>query len=252
VCIPSVRGEEPAADRLRKLLATAYGKDWQPELERKLIKETGSDADTLDEWLRNDFFPQHCDVFHQRPFIWHIWDGRKRDGFHALVNYHKLADGAKGKKVLESLTHSYLNDWIGRQKDGVAHGEDGAEERLAAAMELKQRLEAIIAGEPPFDIFVRWKPLAKQPIGWEPDINDGVRLNIRPFLASDLPGGKKGAGILRSKPKVKWDKDRGKEPHRSKDEFPWFWDGKTFTGDRFNDIHLTNEEKRKAKKHGTD
>ena len=26
-------------------------------------------------------------LFHQRPFIWHIWDGR-RDGFHALVNYH--------------------------------------------------------------------------------------------------------------------------------------------------------------------
>ena len=43
-----------------------------------------------------------------------------------------------------------------------------------AAMELKNRLEAILAGEPPYDIFVRWKPLHQQPIGWEPDINDGV------------------------------------------------------------------------------
>ena len=64
-------------------------------------------------------------------------------------------------------------------------------------MELQKRLEAILEGEPPYDIFVRWKPLHEQPIGWEPDINDGVRMNIRPFMAVDLPGGSKGAGILR-------------------------------------------------------
>ena len=60
------------------------------------------------------------------------------------------------------------------------------------------------------------------------DLNDGVRVNIRPFMmAADI--GKKGAGILRVKPNIKWNKDRGKEPSRSKDEFPWFWgwDGKS-------------------------
>jgi hypothetical protein len=186
------------------------------------------------------------------------------------VNYHRLCQKAEGKhptsniqhptssdgeegeahdgrRALEALTHSYLNDWISRQKDGVKREEEGAEERLAAALALKERLEAILAGEPPFDVFVRWKPLAQQAIGWEPDINDGVRMNIRPFLASDLPGGKKGAGILRAKPNIKWDKDRGKEPHRSKEEFPWFWNGSGFTGDRVNDVHLTNEQKRKAR-----
>jgi hypothetical protein len=248
VCIPSVRGEEPAADRLRKLLAVAYGKDWKAGTELELIRATGSDASDLEEWLRNDFLWQHCDLFHQRPFIWHIWDGRKRDGFHALLNYHKLAAGEKGRKVLESLTHSYLGEWITRQKDGEKRGEAGAEERLAAGLELKKRLEAVIEGEPPFDIFVRWKPLAQQAIGWEPDINDGVRMNIRPFLASDLPNGKAAAGILRWKPNTKWDKDRGKEPQRAKGEFPWFWPDGQFTGDRVNDVHLTNEQKRKARK----
>ena len=184
-------------------------------------------------------------------------DGRKRDGFHALVNYHKLA-GAKGRKRLESLTHSYLGDWIIRQRDGVKRGDEGAEERLAAALALKERLEAIIEGEPPFDLFIRWKPLSQQHIGWEPDINDGVRLNIRPFLASDLPNGKKGAGILRSRPNVKWDKDRGKEPVRDKKDFPWFWGWdestedfsgtKEFDGNRWNDCHYTGEAKRKARK----
>jgi hypothetical protein len=217
--------------------------------ELELIRASGSDAADLEEWLRNDFFEQHCDIFQQRPFVWHIWDGRKRDGFHALVNYHTLAaDKGKGRRTLESLTHSYLGDWITRQKDGLKRGEEGADERLAAALALKETLEAIINGEPPYDVFVRWKPLAQQVVGWNPDINDGVRMNIRPFMASDITGGKKGAGVLRIKPNIKWDKDRGKEPKRDKAEYPWFYDGSTFTGDRVNDVHLTKEQKEKAKK----
>ena len=248
VCIPSVRGAEPAAERLRKFLAIAFGEEWKAQTELELIRATGSDAADLEEWLRTDFFQQHCDLFHQRPFVWHIWDGRKRDGFHALLNYHKLAgENGKGRRTLESLTHSYLGEWITRQKDGEKRGETGAEGRLAAALELQNRLKAILESEPPFDLFVRWMPLAEQPIGWEPDINNGVRMNIRPFMASDLPSGKKGAGILRSKPNIKWEKDRGKEPHRAKEDFPWFWKDGVFTCDRLNDVHLTGEQKRKAR-----
>ncbi len=258
VCLPSVRGEEPAAERLSKLLSAAYGKDWKPASELELVRATGSNASDLDEWLRGDFFAQHCDLFHQRPFIWHIWDGRKRDGFHALVNYHKLAEGdGKGRQLLESLTYAYLGDWITRQRDGVQRGEDGAEDRLVTALELQKRLINILEGEPPFDLFVRWKPLREQPIGWEPKINDGVRINIRPFLASDLPNGRAGAGVLRWKPNIKWEKDRGKEPERPRAEYPWFWgwDGKTvafmggkeFTGERFNDCHYTKSVKQQAR-----
>jgi len=267
VCIPSVRGEEPAGSRLQEFLAAAYEsrsgfqplnnqrqdaaatilpatfQDWL----NKLLAQTDPAAN-LDDWLRNHFFEQHCKLFHHRPFIWHIWDGRRRDGFHALVNYHKLAEGnGKGRQLLESLTYSYLGDWITRQREGVKLGEEGAEDRLATALELQKRLIAIIEGEPPFDIFVRWKPIEEQPIGWEPDINDGVRLNIRPFMAQDIPGGRKGAGILRWKPNIKWGKDRGKEPFRPKEQYPWFWKDGEFTGDRVNDIHLTNEEKRQAR-----
>lgn len=243
VCIPAVRGEEPAAERLLRLLA-ACG-----------IESEGD----LDDWLRNSFYEEHCKMFLDRPFIWHIWDGRKRDGFHALVNYHKLCEGGgKGRRLLESLAYAYLGDWITRQKDGVKRGEGGAEDRLAAAVELQNRLKAILEGEPPFDIFVRWKPLAKQPIGGEPDINDGVRVNIRPFLASDLPGGRTGAGILRYKPNIKWTKDRGKEPTRPKADYPWFWNwdettedfmgtGKEPDGNRHNDCHYTNKVKQAAR-----
>ena len=265
VCLPAVRGELPAADRLLRLLAAAFGEAWSDATLPRLLAAAGSPS--LDDWLRNRFFEQHCKRFHHRPFIWHVWDGR-RDGFHALVNYHKLAaEGRKGRQLLESLTYSYLGDWITRQKDGVERGAAGAEERLAAAFALQRRLAAILDGEPPFDLFIRWKPLAEQPIGWHPDVNDGVRLNLRPFMAGDLAGGKKGAGILRAKPNVHWRKDRGKEPRtltsggkpspwaqddrgldddrelRPKEDYPWFWRGDQFTGDRANDIHLTRAAK---------
>jgi hypothetical protein len=251
VCIPAVRGVEPAAARLEGLLAAA---GMSPAKVRELAG--GSD---LDDWLRDSFFEEHCKLFHNRPFVWHIWDGRKRDGFHALVNYHKLSEEkGGGRKLLESLTYSYLGEWITRQKDGVKRGEGGAEDRLAAAIELQNRLRLILEGEPPFDLFVRWKPLAEQPVGWEPDINDGVRMNIRPFMASDLPGGRAGAGVLRWKPNIKWDKDRGKELKRSKEEYPWFWNwngkvvdfmgtGKTPDGNRWNDCHYTNKAKQAAR-----
>ena len=246
VCIPSVRGERSAAERLLQLLHAAYGDSWDDGILATLLTDAGSVS--LDDWLRNRFFEQHCKLFHHRPFIWHIWDGRKRDGFHALVNYHKLAEGdGRGRRLLESLTYSYLGDWISRQRDGVRRGEGGAEDRLVAALELQKRLAAIVEGEPPFDLFVRWKSLEEQAIGWEPDINDGVRLNIRPFMAQDLSGGKKGAGILRAKPTIHWKKDRGKEPARDQIQYPWFWVNGKFTGERVNDVHLRIADKRRAR-----
>lgn len=250
VCIPSVRGERPAHERLLQLLQAAWGNDWTDDILAKLL--TAVDSPSIDEWLRNRFFDEHCKLYNQRPYIWHIWDSRRRDGFHALVNYHKLAGGDTGRRLLESLTYSYLGDWISRQQDGVRRGEEGAEERLAAALNLQKLLVAILAGEPPFDLFIRWKPIKEQPIGWDPDINDGVRHNIRPFMALDIPQGKKGAGVLRTKPNIHWKKDRGKEPMRDEDQFPWFWNNGSFTGDRVNNVHLTKAEKHTARNRAKD
>src|SRR5262249_44403327 len=167
-----------------------------------------------------------------RPFIWHIWDGRK-DGFACLANYHKL-----DHKRMESLTYSYLQDWINAQSAAAKSGRTGADLRLSAAQELQGKLRLTLAGESPYDIFVPGKPLAEQPIGWNPALNDGVRINIRPFVT---------AGVLRKSPNIKWTKDRGTEPQRPKDQFPWFWDGDTFKGERVNDIHLTNTQKQDAR-----
>lgn len=233
VCIPPVRGEAAADDRLLNLLAAAYGDEWSNNTLAELLKSVGYAGKTLETWLREKFFTQHCKLFQHRPFIWHIWDGL-RDGFAALVNYHKL-----DHKLLETLIYTYLGDWITRQKQDIASGVDGAQEKLAAAESLKEKLELILEGEAPYDIFVRWKPLEQQPLGWNPDLDDGVRLNIRPFMS--VPDvGKKDAGVLRDKPNVKWTKDRGKDVESA----PWFH---VFNGDRINDHHLTLAEKKAAR-----
>jgi hypothetical protein len=238
VCLPAVRGEKAADQRLEALLQDAYGRQWTTPLKNRLLAEAG--AKNLATWLRDKFFEQHCKLFQHRPFIWHIWDGLK-DGFSVLVNYHKL-----DKAGLERLIYTYLGDWIRTQQSGVAENVDGADIRLAAAEALKKELEAILRGEAPYDIFVRWKPLAEQPIGWNPDLNDGVRLNIRPFMqAKDL--GKKGAGILRAKPNIKWNKDRGKDVESA----PWYSLGLEYgegEGARINDHHLTLAEKQRGHK----
>ncbi|MDD2339546.1 MAG: hypothetical protein PHG79_04615, partial [Methanosarcina sp.] len=202
VCIPPVRGETSAADQLLNLLAAAYGDSWNNDKLSELLKQADHAGKPLETWLREKFFTQHCKIFQHRPFIWHIWDGL-RDGFAALVNYHKL-----DKKLLETLIYTYLGDWISRQKQDKANGVDGSQEKLDAAESLKKKLELILEGEAPYDIFVRWKPIEKQPVGWDPDLNDGVRLNIRPFMS--VPDvSKKGAGVLRDKPNINWNKDRG-------------------------------------------
>ncbi len=252
VPISPTKGEAAAAERLRDLLARAYGTEWSASRQQELLAQVDSAGASLEDWLRNAFFEQHCKLFQNRPFIWHIWDGHK-SGFSALVNYHKLTHAN-----LEKLTYAYLGDWIRRQQAAVDAGESGSDARLQAAKSLQATLKLILEGEPPFDLYVRWKPLSQQAIGWQPDLNDGVRMNIRPFMARDIPGGKKGAGVLRAKPNIKWDKDRGKEPTRPKADYPWFWGwdektqdftgvGKEPDGNRWNDCHYSNDMKRKAR-----
>jgi len=260
VCLPAIHGEAPGHERLRAVLMAAWGDAWGEGVVRACLEAEDWTKD-LESWLVDGFFDGHCRLFHQSPFIWHVWDGVK-GGFSALVNYHRLcAPNGEGRRMLEKLRDTYLGQWIGDLRRVVAN-DPTAEDRLAAAEHLRDELTKIIEGEPPYDIFVRWKPLHEQPIGWEPDIDDGVRLNIRPFLTA-RPRGKAGkkACILRVTPGVKKHEgaDRGGEPHRDKADYPWFWaedhdvasvdfaGGPEFKGRRYNDFHYSRAFKQAAR-----
>ncbi len=246
VCIPPVQGERAAADRLRALLADAYGEDWGENVLQNLLDEWGYRSGGLEGWLdgatarqKGKFAQQHNKLFGNRPFIWHVSDEHE-DGFSALVNYHQL-----DRANLERLTYTYLGDWINQQEAAMERGDEGAEGRLLAAQDLQEELKNIIEGEPPYDIFVRWKEAHEQPIGWAPDLNDGVLLNIKPFIE---------AGILRDEPRARYTKDRGKNPEGAP------WGPKRYN--RYEDVpdeyklkdengevieHLTNEVKRRVR-----
>lgn len=215
--LQSLPGEADLATRLRELLAVAYRDSWSNALERTLVIDAGVKSGRLEDWLRDVFFSQHVNVFDNRPFLWHIWDGRK-DGFSAIVNYHRL-----DHRTLEKLTFTILGAWIERQRYEADAGRAGADARLVAALDLQGRLKLILDGAPPYDVYVRWKEMREQPIGWDPDIDDGVRLNIRPFVTAE---------VLRSKVNVHWKKDRGVDS-----------DGT----ERTNDLHPTLEERRAAR-----
>lgn len=227
LCVPTVAGEKPLADRLRAYLGAVFGADWSDNLESRLVAEADKVLDkraardgSLEAWVRDRAFRQHCTLFGQRPFLWHISDGL-RGGFSAFVHYHRF-DQAN----LRKLTYTLLGDWLARAK---------AEEdalRYEKGRELQQNLERILEGEKPYDIFVRWKSLAQQPLGWDPDLNDGVRQNIRPFIV---------AGVLtRDLSRILKGKDRGNDVASA----PWY---DVFNGERRNDHHTTLAEKRGAR-----
>ena len=96
-------------------------------------------------------------------------------------------------------------------------------------------------------------------------MNDGVRINIRPFMIATHCTPPRTVArntcILRQAPNVKWSKDRGKEPEREKVDYPWFWGrvcddpahkvdflgGAAFDGNRWNDLHYTRACKEAAR-----
>ena len=222
--LAAVGAERPLAERLRDYMNVAIP-GWDEarlirDADERIDKKAGKDL-TLEGWLRDRAFRQHSTLFHNRPFLWQVWDGQK-DGFSAFLHYHRLDHAA-----LQKLTYTLLGAWITRREA------EKDERRVDAAKVLKQKLEAILEGEAPHDIFVRWKPLAQQPLGWTPDLHDGVRLNIRPWVT---------AGVLReATPKgVKWGVDRGKDVAST----PWF---KLDKGERNNDRHTTLAEKQAAR-----
>ena len=227
--VPPVAGEKSLADRLRGYLAAAFGTDWSDALERRLIADADEVLDkkaarardgSLEAWVRDRAFRQHCALFGQRPFLWHISDGLK-DGFSVFADYHRF-----DKANLRKLTYTLLGDWLARAK-----AENNAL-RYEKGRELQQWLGKVLEGEKPYDIFVRWKSLAQQPLGWDPDLDDGVRQNIRPFIKAGL--------LTHDLSKILKDKDRGNDVASA----PWY---PVFNGERRNDHHTTLAEKRAAR-----
>ncbi len=148
----------------------------------------------LSEWLGNVFFEYHCSLYKNRPIFWHITSaqGISTFAFGALVHYHRF-----DKNCMAKLRGTYLRDAIEefRREAAIADKEGRTEDRMEwqAKVEetqaLDQKLQRIQegyhegpdGGDRDYRILTPWKEPDERPKGWDPDIDDGVKVNIAPF-----------------------------------------------------------------------
>ena len=77
--------------------------------------------------------------------------------------------------------------------------------------------------------------LPEQPIGWNPDFNDGVRLKIRPLMNVE---------VLRHNKKPKLNITSDRDLSQDDESAPWL---NVFKDERINNHHLTRAEKQAAR-----
>ncbi len=180
-------GDEPTAEaRIRDRLERQLGDEGAETFLRDFRKYAGRD---LADWVRRDFFKCHSQQFKSRPIAWHL---RSPEGaFEAFVLYHRLS-----RATLVKLRAEYAGPRIARLKAEAARAKDAGDDRLAADLQIqvedveafRRQLEAIERGDELRDrIRCRWKDeTTGRPGPYAPDIDDGVKVNIRPFQETGL------------------------------------------------------------------
>lgn len=204
-----VSGEIPLLDRVHAELATCFPERDVNEVEVEILNELKrkvngySRVTSIREWLENVYFTYHISLYKKRPIFWHIASKqvsaskqvKSSPAFAALVHYHRF-----DKDRLAKLRGVYLREALGvfRREAALAAQEGRADDRLEwqarveEAEELDRRLqrvqEGFQQGAEDYRILTPWKTERERPKGWDPDINDGVKVNIEPLQR---------AGVLR-------------------------------------------------------
>lgn len=193
-------GETPLPERVRQELATLFpGRD-ESQLEVEIVNELKRSVKgyrkcaSLDDWLANAYFEYHAGLYKSRPIYWHVASaqGTSPFAFGALVHYHRF-----DKNRMQKLRASYVRDTIEELRRDAGHADKAgrADDRveLQAKLEEVQTLdkklqllqeghhEGTEGGDRDFRILTPWKEPAKRPKGWNPDLDDGVKVNIAPL-----------------------------------------------------------------------
>ena len=202
-----VAGEANLADRVHRQLATLFPALDIGHVEAEIAnvlktRVKGYRRTTgIAEWLENAFFQFHCSLYKSRPIFWHIASnqGTSPCAFGALIHYHRF-----DKNRMAQLRGQYLRDAIETfrrdaalaEKAGRTSARQDWQARLEEAQELDRRLQRIQegyhdgseGGNTGYRILTPWKAPDDHPNGWEPDLDDGVKVNIHPLQK---------AGVLR-------------------------------------------------------
>lgn len=198
-------------ERIRAELRSAFGVDDSSHIETEITNELKKQvkgyrrSNSIAEWLENVFFEYHASLYDSRPILWHISSAQlgAPAAFNVLVDYLKFDANRMAK-----LRGRYLAEGRARfrREAALAAKENRTDARVewesrleeATALDLKlQRVEeghheGIDGGSDDFRILTPWKSAEQRPRGWNPDLNDGVLVNVEPLQK---------AGVLRI-PKV--------------------------------------------------
>jgi hypothetical protein len=200
VPLVAVAGESNLLDRVYRELEVVFSGHSVSQVEVEIVNELKGkvkgyrSAKNIRVWLEDVFFQYHVSLYKNRPIIWHISSvqGKGAAAFGALVQYHKF-----DKNGMAKLRGAYLRDAIEffRREAALAAQEHRDDDRLdwhaklEEAQDLDRRLQLVQegyhegpeGGDNDFRILTPWKSADKRPKGWDPDLDDGVKVNIEPL-----------------------------------------------------------------------
>jgi len=205
VCLQRVAHEPPLIERLREKLAACFPQQDPSALETELVNEIRRKtrgyqrAESLAEWLHDAFFRIHNALYQQRPLLWHLASSQTRTepGFSCLVHAHHFDADALAK-----LRSVYVKDRITvLRREAAQAGQDGKADLRLDLLALAEEVEAYDAklaqlqegahagpegGDRDYRILTPWKSPAERPKGWNPDIDDGIKVNLAPLARTKL------------------------------------------------------------------
>ena len=178
-------------DHVRAQLEAQFGPAVAYQLEQDAAPYLGH---PLEEWLRRDFFARfHVRLYKNRPILWHL--ASPKGYFAVLVDYHRLTRDTlprvqtlylwpQMEEVRTRLTAARTELLSGRPAvKAVADLED----ELADLEECNARLERVIQGNVEVDL-PEWAngPYRNGAAPYNPDLDDGVRVNLLPLQETGL------------------------------------------------------------------
>jgi hypothetical protein len=205
VSVQSVAQEQSLLERVRAKLASFFPEQDSHTLEIEIVNELKKRAkgyrraETLQEWLTDAFFDFHCELYQQRPILWNLASSQNSadPAFSVIVHYHRF-----DYDLLAKLRSVHVRDRMTTlRREAAQAGKDGREDdrlQFLAALEEVEAFDRKLArlheghhagaegGDEDYRILTPWKKPADRPKGWQPDIDDGVKVNIAPLVRTAL------------------------------------------------------------------
>jgi len=169
--------------RIEDVLTILLGEEQAQQVIAALIGDTIPDRQKFRKFMERDFFTRHhLKMYRKRPIYWLLQTGNKNYGFYI---FHERID----KDTLYKLQRNYIDpklNWIEQQIKELTHrmgDSEGPEYRRLARekekfedlyQEVKDFAEKVNKG-------LNLRDETGKVVGYDPDINDGVILNMAPL-----------------------------------------------------------------------